>query len=418
MKTIKTEFFTTISWSHFWVSLSYLTIKLPFLNCWKNRRLLEDKLKNYLDLEESVVISFYSWRTAIFECLKLIGIKKNDEVIVNAYTCVSVVNAIIQAWGTPVYVDIREDNLSFDSKLLEKNINSKTRLIILQHTFGKTWTLKVLDIASKNDILVLEDVAHSLGSMINDKKHWTFGDFAVFSTGRDKVISWVSGGLLIVNNEKYFKNATKIRQRLLAPPIKLVFKNHLYNIIASLSNSTYDFLSFWKILMYLARKLSLINEIVTSCEKSLSFQDLFYSMPNSLAKLALNDFKKIDEYNKNRRIIAKIYDEKLRKDLFELAIKEDKNEVLNYFRYPIIFKDKDILEKFYNYMRKNKVILWDSWSFINIAPKGTNLKLAKYDFSAPIAEKLSNNILFLANSKNINSNDLDRIILLINNFKL
>ncbi|MDR2411678.1 MAG: DegT/DnrJ/EryC1/StrS family aminotransferase [Candidatus Peribacteria bacterium] len=76
-------------------------------------------------------------------------------------------------------------------------------------------------------------------------------------------------------------------------------------------------------------------------------------MPNSLAKLALNDLENIEEYNKHRRKIAKFYDKNLNSKYFEIAFKEDKNENINYFRYAIIFKKEDIATDFFKYMRKN-----------------------------------------------------------------
>jgi dTDP-4-amino-4,6-dideoxygalactose transaminase len=72
-----------------------------------------------------------------------------------------------------------------------------------------------------------------------------------------------------------------------------------------------------------------------------------------LAKLALNDLKNIEEYIEHRKKIARFYNKNLNSKYFEIAFKEEKNEKINYFRYPIIFKEEDIATKFFEYMKKN-----------------------------------------------------------------
>jgi dTDP-4-amino-4,6-dideoxygalactose transaminase len=94
-----------------------------------------------------------------------------------------------------------------------------------------------------------------------------------------------------------------------------------------------------------------------SKEKRCENADLYYSLPNSLAKLALDDLKNIKEYEKKRKEIAKYYDENLKFKYFKKAFEEDKNEKLNYFRYAIVFKNEKEAGEFYSYMRKNGVLV-------------------------------------------------------------
>jgi dTDP-4-amino-4,6-dideoxygalactose transaminase len=72
-----------------------------------------------------------------------------------------------------------------------------------------------------------------------------------------------------------------------------------------------------------------------------------------LAKLTLSDLKNIEKYKKHRRKIAKFYNKNLNSKYFEIAFKEDKNEDINYFRYPIIFEKENIATKFFEYMKEN-----------------------------------------------------------------
>lgn len=422
-KTILTESFTTTGARQFWNSFLFLNFKLPFIRKWfkkeQNRKKLANSILNFLELKNSKIYFFYNWRTAIYKLIKSLDIKENDEVIINAYNCISVVNSVIQASAKPIYVDIDSSNLSFDTEKLEKKINKKTKLIILQHTFWKTANIKkTIEIAKKYNIPVLEDIAHSFGSSYKWKKHWTFWDFAMISTWRDKVISSVNWWLLVINNKEYFDKLKEIEKDLILPFRKLVLRNLQYNLIWLVSYKTYDFFSLWKAIMHFSRKLQLIPDIICDNEKKCCENKLSYSMPNSLVVLATKEMQKIEKYISYRKKIALIYDEKLNFKYFKKAFQEDREESMNYFRYPIVFESAEIAEKYYNYMRKNNIILWNSWSWKNIAPKTSCLESAKYNEDCKNAEELAQNILLLPNSKNTNIKDTEKIINLSNNFEI
>ncbi|MDR2641050.1 MAG: DegT/DnrJ/EryC1/StrS family aminotransferase [Candidatus Peribacteria bacterium] len=101
----------------------------------------------------------------------------------------------------------------------------------------------------------------------------------------------------------------------------------------------------------------MINEILDAKEKRCENVDLYYKLPNSLAKLALDDLALIEIYTKKRRKVAKYYDENLKFKHFKKAFDEGVNEKLNYFRYPILLKNYKQTSEFYAYMRKNNVLL-------------------------------------------------------------
>lgn len=416
-KIIITDFFTTLSKKHFLKSLAFLTYKLHFIRKWKYNEKIEKKLLDYLNLRESRIISFYNARSALFHCLKMIWIKKDDEIIINSYNCISVVNSIIQAKGTPIYAEIDKKTLSFDLELLESKITNKTKVVIIQHTFWKSAPInKIKEIIEKYNLIVIEDCSHSLWSKYDDLKHGSFFDFSIFSTWRDKVISWVNGWFLVINNEEYFKKISNIKKNLILPPISLVCKNLTYNIVWMLSLKTYSFFWLWKAIIYFSRKLWIINEILEKEEKDCNNEDLNYMLPNSLAALALYDMHRIFFYQRDREEIATFYDENIENNYFKPVFKELVIETLNYFRYPVLFKSEEIMEDFYDYMKSNKVLLWRTWTGSNIVPVWSNLENAMYKSDCLIAEEIANKILFLPNNKNINKKDLRRILNLIDTY--
>ncbi|MDD2871878.1 MAG: aminotransferase class I/II-fold pyridoxal phosphate-dependent enzyme [Candidatus Gracilibacteria bacterium] len=417
-KTLIAEFFTTINFHIFMRTIGLLTLGLPKLRYGNYTSYLENQFLSYIGSRNSKIVSFYNGRSALFHALKMIGINSKDEVIVSAYTCVSVSNAVIQSGAKIVYSDIDIKNLGLDIDNLNKNINKNTKVIIVQHTFGKPANIKkIIEIAKEKNILIIEDCAHSLGSRIDGKKLGSFGDFSIFSTGRDKVISGVTGGFLIVNNEKYFDKIIEIKEKLKMPGRVLTIKNLFYNITAYLSYKFYDFLGLGKIIIFLSRKLNIITEILTIREKNCDFNDFNLLLPNSLAYLASKEFQKTKLYSTHRRTIAEYYDEKIKSKYIKILFHKSQNEKNNYFRYPIIIQDETKKNKLYNYMKKHNILLGNSWSGINIVPIGSNLKKSKYIVgSCKNAEHISKHTLLLPNHKLIGFEDAKKITKLINNF--
>lgn len=418
-KTICADFFTTINFNLFLNSLKSITIKLAKLRFWNDIITFENELMSYLWLNNSKIISFYNWRSALYHTLKIIWLKNKDEVIVNAYTCVSVTNAVIQSWAEIIYSDINNNNFWFDLDILEKNINKNTKVIIVQHTFWKNSNIKkIIQLAKKHDILIIEDCAQSLWTKIDWEHLWIFWDFAIFSTWRDKVISSVTWWFLIINNKKFFKKIIDIENILKFPSRLLTIRNLVYNIIAYKAYKTYDFLWLWKIIIHFSRKLWLITEILTPSEKKCNYNNFNLKLPNSLAKIAISELEKIKLYNNHRRLLAEYYDKSIKNEYIKIWFKKLKLEKNNYFRYPILIDDNKKIQNFYNYMRKNKILLWKSWSNSPIAPIWTDLDLCKFNNKYyPVAEKISKTIFFLPNHPLVKLEDAERIVKLINNYK-
>ena len=419
-KTIISEFFTTVSFSQMMQSLYLMTFWVYKLKYWKEKALFERKLLEKItpkgeEQNNPQIISFYNWRSAIFHALKIIWVSSKDEVIVNAYNCVSVTNAVIQTWTKIVYSDIEADTLSFDFEELKKNIKKNTKVIIIQYTFWKQARdyEKIIKLAKEKNILVIEDCAHSLG---NNSK--ILGDFAVFSTWRDKVISSVTGWFLLINNKNYFNKIDEIKSSLKMPSTSLILKNLNYNIVWYLAYEFYDFMKLWRIIIFLSRKLKLITEILTLNEKACNFDNFYLAFPNFLAYLALKGLEKLDKYTKIRLKNAQYY-------LNNLTNKSKKISFIflnlfnyNWFRFPILLNSEEEKNKLLKEARKQNIILWTSWSWINLAPTWTNLEKAHYKvWSCPIAEDISKRILTLPNHKLITKKDLKRVVNLLNNFK-
>ena len=124
----------------------------------------KSELANYLNVKESHITLFWKGRVALYALLKSFGISKDDEVILPAFTCVVVPNAILYCDAKPVYVDINPQTLNCDPEEIRKKITPKTKLIIAQNTFGLSSDLDaIMRIANEYHIVVIEDCTHGIG---------------------------------------------------------------------------------------------------------------------------------------------------------------------------------------------------------------------------------------------------------------
>jgi dTDP-4-amino-4,6-dideoxygalactose transaminase len=141
------------------------------------------------------------------------GIMEGDEVITPALTFVATVNSIRYVGATPVFCDIQgPHNLTIDPERIEILITEKTRAIVVMHYGGFPCDMdKIMAIAKKHNLKVLEDACHGPLSEYRGKKLGTIGDIGCFSFFSNKNISTGEGGLLTTNNTEYYERGKLLR---------------------------------------------------------------------------------------------------------------------------------------------------------------------------------------------------------------
>ena len=142
--------------------------------------------------------------------LKALGIKEHDEVIIPDLTFVADASAILSCNAKPVIVDINENDFFLSITNLKKNITKRTKAIIPVHIYGQVCNIdEVLDVALDNDLKIIEDCAHAVGTFHNSKHVGTLGNTGCFSFYPTKNITTAEGGMVITNSKKI---ADKVRQ--------------------------------------------------------------------------------------------------------------------------------------------------------------------------------------------------------------
>ncbi len=144
----------------------------------------------------------------------LADIKPGDEVIMPAYTFVSTADAFVLRGATVVFVDIRPDTMNMDENLIEAAITDKTKAIVPVHYAGVSCEMdKIMEIAEKYHLVVVEDAAQGIMSTYKGKALGTIGDFGCFSFHETKNFSMGEGGALLIRDEKDVENAEIIREK-------------------------------------------------------------------------------------------------------------------------------------------------------------------------------------------------------------
>lgn len=144
----------------------------------------------------------------------LLDFKPGDEVIVPAYTFVSTVNAFVLRGAKPIFADIRPDTLNLDESKLEQLITPRTKAIIPVHYAGVGCEMdRILEIANRYRIEVVEDNAHGLFGKYKGKYLGTFGALSAQSFHETKNFSCGEGGALLINNEALAERAEIIREK-------------------------------------------------------------------------------------------------------------------------------------------------------------------------------------------------------------
>lgn len=144
----------------------------------------------------------------------LLNIKEGDEVIAPSYTFVSTVNAFVLRGAKIVFADSMKNHPDIDTDAIEELITARTKVILPVHYGGVACDMdKLMAIAKKNDLAIVEDAAQSIDSYYKDQPLGSIGQLAAFSFHETKNIISGEGGMLVINDGQFIKRAEIIREK-------------------------------------------------------------------------------------------------------------------------------------------------------------------------------------------------------------
>lgn len=163
-------------------------------------------------LKTKYCVGVGSATNALHLSLRALNIGPGDEVIVPTFTFAASANAVDFCQGTPILTDVDSSTFNITASEIEKNISKKTKAIVVVHYGGQSCDMsEIMKISKKNKIPVVEDCAHSLGSLYKGKMCGSIGSTGCFSFYPTKVITTGEGGMLSTNSSNLFKIVNSLR---------------------------------------------------------------------------------------------------------------------------------------------------------------------------------------------------------------
>jgi len=167
--------------------------------------------------------SFATARVGFYALLRALGVNPGDEVLLQVPTHIVIPNAIRYAGARPLYVDCRRDTYTIDLEQAERRITSRTRVLLLQHTFGMPADVEAaLCLAERHGLEIVEDCVHALGSTYDSRHVGSFGRAAFFSTEETKTISTTMGGMVVTNDARVAASVREFQASCAWPSAPLV----------------------------------------------------------------------------------------------------------------------------------------------------------------------------------------------------
>lgn len=172
----------------------------------------EQAIAQFVEVPHAVGVS--SGTAGLHLCIRALDIGEGDEVIVPSFTFIAASNAIRYERATPVFVDIEPATLNLDPTKIEAAITSRTRAIIVVHTFGVPANMQaILEIAERHHLLVIEDACEAIGAEYQVRRVGSFGDAAVFAFYPNKQITTGEGGMIVTRSETLAKCMRALRNQ-------------------------------------------------------------------------------------------------------------------------------------------------------------------------------------------------------------
>jgi len=183
-------------------------LKSKWLNTGKQELLFRKKMCEKFNIPFCAAVS--NGTAALRASLAMLGVGPGDEVISTPYTFMATNTSILEQGATPVFADIKYDDLNIDPESIKEKITNKTKAIICVHYAGNTCDMdEIRKIGRERNLPIIEDSAHAMGSKYKGQFVGETADIACFSFQVVKIITCGDGGVIATTNEEYYNKLKK-----------------------------------------------------------------------------------------------------------------------------------------------------------------------------------------------------------------
>jgi len=187
-------------------------LRTPYLSLGPKLDEFERKFAKYVGTKYAIAVN--SGTSGLHLSVRALDIKDGDEVITSSFSFVSSANCVLFERAKPVFVDIRPDTFNINEDLIEAKITKRTKAILPVHVFGYPCNIdKIVSIARKHKLSVIEDACEAIGAKLNSQKVGTFGDIGVFGFYPNKQMTTGEGGMVVTNDRKIADSCESMRNQ-------------------------------------------------------------------------------------------------------------------------------------------------------------------------------------------------------------
>jgi perosamine synthetase len=350
-------------------------------------------------------VSFAHGRIGLYAILRGLGVGPGDEVLVPVPTHVVVANAVRYTGARPVFVDCLPDSWNVDLGAAEAHVTSRTRALILQHTFGVPADIEgALALGRRHDIPVVEDCVHALAARHRGRPVGSFGRAAFFSTEETKTISTTMGGMAVTDDAALATSLARMQARCAWPERRLVAR-YVLKLLG------YHMLTQPRIHRYTREVYEALGRrnplpAATSHAERRGERPAGYEqrLGNAQAVLGLRQLGRLDANIAHRRRIAEIYAEGLGDASTGPVLAEDGDEHAP-VRFPFHVPDREAVA--------SAIALFavpGRW-FTSVLEEAQSPALVGYqDGSCPVAEDAARHLLNLPTHPRVKPSDARAIV--------
>ncbi len=202
----------------------------------------EEACANKFDRKYGISVSNGS--VALDIALQSLDLKEDDEVILPSFTIISCLAAIVRTGAKPIFCDVDSKTWNMRLEDIEKVYTSKTRAVLIVHTYGLTAeATKISNYCKENDLILIEDAAEAHGQVENDKKCGSFGLISSLSFYANKHVTTGEGGMVMTNSDKYASTLRQMRNLDFTPENRFQHDNFYWNYRLGRNSSSFRFIS-------------------------------------------------------------------------------------------------------------------------------------------------------------------------------
>jgi dTDP-4-amino-4,6-dideoxygalactose transaminase len=374
----------------------------------KNEIVFIKELKKFFSTKNILLTS--QGRVAAFNIFKVILSKKKREILISPYTLTEVINAIIYAGGTPIYVEIDLKNgLPLESDL-DSKINNNTAGLVLTHLYSNREDILNFQKKYEKKIIIVEDVAINFGAKIDENIFLgTIFDFGFYSFGVMKNLCTFHGGAIICKNKSKLDEIESNLKNNSNYPLITTLKLFLFCIFIDLlfNNHVYNFFTHFILKLSIKKIDQLIYPGVYPKINKLKPKHYNYKFQSNFAIAGIENLKVLEFEHQKKIKKVKLYEKYLNKNL---KINNFISYQINSFlEYPILLKKKK--NKFLSKeLLKIGYDIRHTWYVNSLKYLPLNFSLKNFDN----CEFLHKKILSLPTHDRISENDIIKICDLIN----